>query len=146
METVRLIVVGNTSGWIFCTGSIVGLCHLIIAVRSTQTQHPSNIHIRLFLFSTARCGRSLDHLQVEDASTCYRRGRPFLVSTQDRHLVCSQRLAAVSLHPALSVFGIRAYARMCKKFNCQNEVSHLLTVLFNDVANFIHYVAYLTDE
>jgi predicted SpoU family rRNA methylase len=88
MESVRLFVVQNTSRWIFCVGSIIALCHLITAIRSTQTLHPSNIYIRLFLFSAARCGRSLDHLREGDTNTCCRRGLLFFVCMQDRHLVC----------------------------------------------------------
>jgi hypothetical protein len=38
---------------------------------------------------------------------------------------------------------------MCENLIVQTyfyEVRYLLTVLFNDVANFVHYVTYLTDD
>jgi hypothetical protein len=70
-----------------------------VHINTTTEQY---IHSFVIIFY-ACWGRSLDHLQIEDTSTCCRRGLLFLVCMQDRHLKCphieEQRLATVSVHP-----------------------------------------------
>jgi len=120
------------------------------AFRSTQTQHPSSIYILLFLFSAVRYGPSLDHLQEEDTSTCCTRGLPlprkhagpsFVVPTHRRTAPRGCKFA-----PRNFLFSKFEPTHGCAKdlivkiYFC--EVSYLLTVLCNDVANFVHYVAY----